>query len=164
MDSSEKKAPVDLFAAKRLARLMAVQALYQVFFEQESVDSILKRCIESPSDMLADGEEDEGDPALSARSPDPSLLGAIVRGVCDNRAALDEMVVAALNEKLSAGRMEPLLKAIVMAGAFELHQHGSIATGIIISDYVDVARAFFGAKEPGLVNAVLDRLAKSLRG
>ena len=44
-----------------------------------------------------------------------------------------------------------------------VEKHGSIPAGVIINDYVDVTHGFFNAKEPGLVNAVLDRLAKTLR-
>ena len=56
-----------------------------------------------------------------------------------------------------------LLRAILRAGAYELLNHGDTAAGIIINDYVDVAHAFFDAKEPGLVNAILDKMGKKLR-
>ena len=59
--------------------------------------------------------------------------------------------------------MEPLLKAILRAGTFELQHRGLTSTGVIVNDYIDVAHSFFDAKEPGLVNAVLDKLAKTLR-
>lgn len=150
----------DPFAPKRLARLVAVQALYQASFEQEELSVILRRCLDDVSAGLND-EEGEGEVILE--KPDSTLLLQIVHGVMDHREALEEMVIGSLSEKLASGRMETLLKAILLAGAFELHHHAKIATGIIISDYVDVARAFFNAKEPALVNAVLDRLGKTLR-
>ncbi len=148
-------------AAKRLARLVAVQALYQASYEEETLDAILKRSLEEAEAILND-EEGEGE-AIAER-PDPELFASIVRGVAQNREALQAMVAGALDARFSSERMEILLRSILQAGAFELHRHAEIPQGIIISDYVDVARAFFGAKEPGLVNAVLDKLAQKLRG
>ena len=91
------------------------------------------------------------------------MFGDIVTGVTQNTTTLDEMIAGALDSKFRPQRIEILLRAILRAGAYELHQHGKIPAGVIINDYVDVAHAFFGAKEPGLVNAVLDKLAKNLR-
>lgn len=148
-------------AAKRLARLVAVQALYQASYEEETLDAILRRSLEEASALLND---EEGEGGAIAERPDPDLFAAIVRGVAQNREDLQAMISGALDARFSSERMEILLRAILQAGAYELHRHDEIPQGIIISDYVDVARAFFGAKEPSLVNAVLDKLAKKLRG
>lgn len=147
-------------AAKRLARLVAVQALYQASYEQESLDIILKRMLGEMDKSLND--EDSKDASIQGQ-PDSELLIKITNGVTDNREALLEMLKGALDSRFSSERMEVLLRNILLAGAYELHYHGDIAPQIIISDYIDVARAFYSAKEPGLVNAVLDRLSKSLR-
>lgn len=147
-------------AAKRLARLVAVQALYQASFEEEPLVDILKRNLEEADDILNGGEE-KGE-RIQER-PDPELFAAIVRGVSDHRETLNGFLEGALDSRLSSSRMEVLLRSIFLAGAYELHHHASIPHQIIISDYVDVTRAFFGDKEPGLVNAVLDTLARKLR-
>ncbi len=147
-------------ASKRLARLVAVQALYQAWFEQEPLGDILSRSLEE-ADTILNGDGGEGE--LISERPDPVLFSDIVRGVSENKETLEEMIAGSLDQKLSSSRMEILLRAILLAGVFELHRHASVPQGVIISDYVDVARAFFGAKEPGLVNAVLDNLAKKLR-
>ena len=73
------------------------------------------------------------------------------------------MIAGAVDARLSPQRLEPLLKAILRAGTYELQHCSDVSTGVIVNDYVDVAHGFFDAKEPGLVNAVLDRLAKTLR-
>lgn len=148
-------------AAKRLARLVAVQALYQASYGEEPLEDIVKRSLEEADAILNDAES--GGEAIRER-PDPDLLVGIARGVSENDAQLREMVAGTLDARLSSDRMEILLRSILLAGAYELHRHAEIPQGVIISDYVDVARAFFGAKEPGLVNAVLDKLAKKLRG
>lgn len=147
-------------AAKRLARLVAVQALYQASYEEEPLAAILKRSLED-ADQILNGEAGEGE--LIRERPDPVLFSDIVQGVLDNREALDEMVAGALDARFSAQRLELLLKFTLLAGAYELYGHADIPAAVIISDYVDVAKAFFGAKEPGLVNGVLDKLAQKLR-
>lgn len=148
-------------AAKRLARLVAVQALYQASFEEEPLSAILKRSLEEADNILNDESEEGG--AIQER-PDPVLFSDIVQGVLDNRDALEEMLSGALDPRFALPRLEILLKYTLLSGAYELYRHSEIPHQIVISDYVDVAKAFFGAKEPGLVNAVLDKLAQKLRG
>jgi len=147
-------------AAKRLARLVAVQALYQASFEEEPLIDIIKRSLDE-ADSILNGE-DRGGEIIQDR-PDPELFAGIVSGVTENRQGLVEILAGALDTQHSFTRMEVLLRAVLLAGAYELLHHPDIPHKIIISDYVDVARAFFGAKEPGLVNAVLDKLAQKLR-
>jgi N utilization substance protein B len=142
-------------AARRLARLAAVQALYQIHYEQQPVAQIIRDCVDTGFAMPDD------DAAVGV--PDAGLFGDIVRGVASHVAALDEMIAGALDAKLSAARLEILLRSILRAGVYELHHHAQIPAGVIINDYVDVARSFFNGKEPGLVNGVLDKLAGKLR-
>ena len=148
------------YASRRLARLAAVQGLYQIALSASSPAEVVRDFRDHPP-PLPSGDNNET--AVSPGSFDQELFGEIVTGVMQNTAALDEMIAGAFDAKLSAGRVEALLRAVLRAGAYELHYHAKIPTGVIINDYVDVAHAFFGQKEPGLVNAVLDKLAKKLR-
>jgi N utilization substance protein B len=147
-------------AAKRLARLAAVQALYQGTYEQQPLAEIVRDSIDRNFESLRD-ESDNGE-AIKGM-PDAALFSAIVEGVTAHQTDLDDMIVGALDAKLTINRLETLLRVILRAGAFELHHHGQIPTGVIINDYVDVTCAFFNGKEPGLVNGVLDKLAGKLR-
>ena len=144
--------------AKRLARLAAVQGLYRIEMTQHTAKDVIKDFNAHPATFLEDTNVGE-----AATDADATLFGQIVTGVTKDAASLDEMIAGALDTKVSAGRIEILLRAILRAGTFELHHHGKIPASVIINDYVDVAHAFFSAKEPGLVNAVLDKLAKNLR-
>ena len=145
-------------ANRRLARLAAVQGLYQVALSETSPAQVVLNFRDHPPPLPA-GENGMALPA----DFDQELFGEIVTGVTQNAAALDEMIAGALDAKFSAGRIEVLLRAVLRAGAYELHHHAKIPAPVIINDYVDVAHAFFDQKEPGLVNAVLDKLAKKLR-
>jgi len=140
---------------RRLARLAAVQGLYQLNLMPEPADKLIRRFRADPTVLLQEEQ--------SVIEVDVEMFSKIVAGVAENEESLDTMVGGALDARLSVARLEPLLKAILRAGAFELLHCSDISTGVIVNDYVDVAHGFFDAKEPGLVNAILDRLAKSLR-
>lgn len=148
-------------AGRRAARLAAVQALYQMEFTGVSARQAIGEFVRhrlSQGDA-PDGEPDE--PPLEA--PDRLLFAAIVEGVRSRTDDLDTMIASALSAEWKVERMEVILRSILRAGAFELYARPETAPAIIINDYVDVAHAFFTQKEPGLVNAVLDRLGRGLR-
>jgi N utilization substance protein B len=147
-------------SAKRLARLVAVQAIYQLSYGEDSPKDVLRRCIDEAHAIL-NPDETEGE-EISGH-PDEELLRDIVSGVQKNKESLEDMLTGTAEGKASTSRMELLLRTILIAGAYELLHHSDIPAGIIINDYVDVTRAFFNAKEPGLVNALLDKLAQRLR-
>ncbi|MDD3287872.1 MAG: transcription antitermination factor NusB [Alphaproteobacteria bacterium] len=147
-------------AAKSFARLAAVQAVYQISYEQQPVAKVIQECIDGGFQCL---REETDKPSAEQIAPDVELFGVVVRGVAENQVEIDEMLSGALSERFSVERIELLLKAILRAGTFELYKNSSVPSGIIINDYIDVTRTFFNGKEPGLVNAVLDKLAQKLR-
>ena len=148
--------------ARRLARLAAVQGLYRLALSEATPRQVIDDFRRDPHALLNDVAG--GDAELAKTSADQSLFGSIINGVTQDVATLDDMIAGAVDAKFSVARLEVLLRAILRAGALELHRHTDTAAGIIINDYVDVAHAFYNAKEPGLVNAILDRLGKKLRG
>jgi N utilization substance protein B len=140
-------------AKRSAARLAAVQALYQmemtgVSDEQALQDSKARRN-EEPRGRMAE--------------PDPSLLGQVVRGVSADTAKLDTPSGEALTGDWTVERLESVLRAILRAGAWELISRPQTPARVCISEWVDVAHAFYSGPEPGLVNAVLDRMAQTLR-
>ena len=144
---------------KRIARLAAVQGLYQIALLHSTPADVVAHYKENPSAFFPESET--GAPVILP--VDHELFVSIVTGVSKNLAAIDEMIAGAVDARLSADRVEPLLRSIMRAGVFELHHHPKISAGVIINDYVDVTHSFFDSKEPGFVNAVLDKLSKVLR-
>ena len=141
---------------RRAARLAAVQALYQVELAEKTVDEAiadLKR-------RQSSGEDDGATP----RSVDFDLLVDIVRGVTASRPALDDTIDGALANQRGIDRVEVLLRLILRSGTYELMLRPDIDAPLSINEYVSVAQAFFGGTEPGLVNGVLDRIARDVRG
>ncbi len=73
------------------------------------------------------------------------------------------MLAAVLDEDWPVERLETLLLILLRVGALELSRRPEAPVRVVVSEYVDLAGAFFGGKEPGLVNGVLDKLARALR-
>ena len=136
-------------------RLAAVQALYEVELSGASADPVLGE--------FANKRWTDADSSGDLLAPDGELLGRMVHGVCDRRSELDAAIEAALTGAWTMDRLEILLRSILRAGAYELAALWEVPTKAAINEYVDVAHAFFPGKEPALVNAVLDRLARTLR-
>lgn len=136
------------------ARLAAVQALYQMDVGRQTLEETLAQF-----NTYRLGREIEGEQYLPA---DADFFGQIVRGVTKFQLEIDPMVDNALAEGWPMARIDATLRAILRAGAFELVRRQDIPPAVVISEYVDIARAFFEDEVPGLVNGVLDAIAKAL--
>ena len=137
------------------ARLAAVQALYQIEIAGAEIEQVIAEFAGERLDEKVDG--------VQLAKPDGGFFAELVRAVCLNRRDLDDMIAAVLTEDWTIERLEVLLRCLLRAGAHELADRPEIPARVIISEYVDLADAFYNEKETGLVNGVLDRLARELR-
>ena len=137
------------------ARLAAVQALYQMDVAATPLHEILA---EFESHWL--GREVEGDEYLPAEA---AHFREVVGGVVSEQRKLDPMIDAALQKGWPLKRIETVLRAILRAGAYELDCKPDVPARVVVSEYVDVAHAFVDEDETGMINAVLDQLARQLR-
>jgi len=137
------------------ARLAAVQALYQMDVAGTGLNEIFA---EYESHWI--GREVEGSQYLPAEA---AFFRDIVGGVVGDQRRLDPLLDAALSKGWPLKRIEALLRAVLRAGAYELDRRRDIPARVIISEYVDVAQAFVDPDETGMVNAVLDDMARQLR-
>ena len=87
-----------------------------------------------------------------------------MRGVVEEQRAIDPMLDGALSQGWPLKRIEAVLRAILRAGAYELMHRRDVPARAALSEYVDVAHSFYGGDEPGMVNAVLDKVAREVRG
>ena len=156
------------------ARLVAVQALYEMDMVGAPTDAVLaeflnKRWRLDADDADKDGERDgkeNASPAGTARpmiEPDSGWLDDLVRGVSGRLEELDGLIGLALSGELSMKRIEALIRAILRAGTYELAAKPEVPAAVIITEYLDVVHAFFDDKETRLVNGILDHLARKLR-
>lgn len=138
------------------ARLAAVQALYQM---DVAGAGLLEIAAEYETYRL--GKEVDG---AIYREADAQWFRAILSGVVENQKVLDPIVRQSLTEDWPLSRLDSTLRAILRAGAYELMQRADVPVAVIVSEYVDIAKAFYSEDEPKLVNAVLDRIARRERG
>lgn len=137
------------------ARLAAVQALYQIELAGGSTTEVVEQFLRH---HLREREED----GTSAK-PDTALFAEIVRGVAERSEDIDRMLASTLTESWTLERIEVVLRCILRAGAYELLGRPGVPARAAINEYVDLAHAFYAGAEPGMVNGLLDRLARLLR-
>ena len=147
------------------ARLAAVQALYQVALTGQPPLDVIRDFVQGKIGgvALCDDAEAETEFPVSLRPVEVTLFKALVKGVTERMADIDPMIEASLTSSWSVQRLELVVRAILRAGIFELLEMGATPAKVIISEYMDVAVAFYAGPEPKMINAVLDRLAKTLR-
>ncbi|HEV7251036.1 MAG TPA: transcription antitermination factor NusB [Shinella sp.] len=155
MTTDKDQQPVKPANQRGAARLAAVQALYQMDIGGSGVLEIVA---EYETHRL--GQEIDGDTYLKA---DASWFRSIVAGVVRDQRLLDPMIGAALQDDWALSRLDSTVRAILRAGTFELKERKDVPIAVIVTEYVEIAKAFFDDEEPKLVNAVLDRIAKQLR-
>ncbi len=141
--------------ARSAARLAAVQALYQHDMEGTALPMLLD---EFHRHRL--GAEIEGDQYAAA---DVAFFDDVVKGVAARKDELDAILSGKLAEGWRLERLDKTMLQILRAGAWELMARADVPTGSAISEYVDVAHAFFEAREAKFVNGVLDGVAKVVR-
>jgi N utilization substance protein B len=137
------------------ARLAAVQALYQMDVAGTPINEILAQF-----ESYWIGREVEGEQYLPAEA---AFFRDIVGGVVREQRKLDPLIDAALQRGWPLKRVEAVLRAALRAGCYELDHRKDVPARVIVSEYVDVAHAFVESDETGMVNAVLDQLARELR-
>ena len=148
--------PNDRKANRRgAARLAAVQALYQMDIAGAGINDIFA---EFESHWL--GNEVEGDEYLPAEA---AFFRDVVSGVVRDQGKIDPVLDDALTRGWPLKRIEAILRATMRAGAYELQHRKDVPARVVIKEYVDVAHAFVEADEAGMVNAVLDQVARQFR-
>jgi transcription antitermination protein NusB len=137
------------------ARLAAVQALYQMDIAGAGLNDIFA---EFESHWL--GSEVEGDKYLPAEA---AFFRDVVSGVVRDQTRLDPLVDDALAKGWPLKRIDAIIRAVMRAGAYELEHRKDVPARVVVTEYVDVANAFVDREETGMVNAVLDQLARRFR-
>ncbi len=145
------------------ARLAAVQALYQIEVAGGDVDDIVAQFGNRLFDRPAATEAATEASSEAGFDFDPRFFGELVRGVTRRRDELDGLLSEALAADWPPERLQVILRCILLVGACELVARRNTPARVVIAEHVDLAHAFFAGAEPGMVNAVLDRLARRLR-
>jgi N utilization substance protein B len=142
--------------ARSVARLAAVQALYQMEISGAGSEAVVREFIDHRFDS-----DIEGEPLAPA---DEAYFSEIVRGVVADQAAIDRAVVKRLAEGWRLERLDATVRAILRSGAFELIHCPDAPVEVVIDEYVELAKSFFEGPEAGFVNGALDGIARDARG
>ena len=137
------------------ARLAVVQALYEMEISDKGVIDAL-----AEFEAFWIGQEIDG---VAHPPAETAFFRDVLRGAVEEQRAIDPKLDAALSKGWPLRRLEVVLRAILRAGAYELMFRRDVPARAAISQYVDVAHSFYGGDEPGMVNAVLDRVGREVR-
>ena len=141
--------------SRSAARLAAVQALYQ----QEMEGTPLRRLLKEFHDHRLGATIEEAEYIEAERD----FFDDIVAGVDARRSDIDGAISAKLASGWTIERLDRPMRALLRAGTYELLARPDVPAGSVISEYVDVAHAFYDKRESGFVNGLLDAIAKDVR-
>ena len=141
--------------ARTVARLAAVQALYQMELAGEGVETVITEFSNHRFDS-----DIEGEPLAEA---DEAYFADVVRGVIASQKDNDAAVKARLASNWRMERLDATLRALLRCGAWELTHKTDVPKEIVIDEYVELAKAFFDEAEAKFVNAALDGVARDVR-
>jgi N utilization substance protein B len=142
------------------ARVAAVQALFQSEQVQASPEAVIDEFVRHRlGELPGTGGFEEG------RVPDADapLFARIVRAATQRQDDIDRMLADTLAADWPLPRIDPVLRALLRAGAAELGMKDGPPAKVVINEYLDVAHGFFDGDEPRMANGVLDRIARTLR-
>lgn len=140
---------------RAVARLAAVQALYQMEVTGAGARDIVKEF-----ELFRLRQDLDG---LTLRAIDAMWFESLVQGVVEHQRPIDHAIDEALKAGWPLARIDVTLRALLRAGVFELMHRPEVPVRVAISEYVEVAKAFFGGDEPRLANGVLDRIGRKVR-
>lgn len=142
--------------SRSAARLAAVQALYQQEMEGTKLPVLLH---EFHTHRLGATIED-----VEYADAEVDFFDDLVSGVDARRAEIDSAITARLAPGWTLERLDRPMRQILRAGTYELMARPDVPTAAVISEYLDVAKAFYDKREAGFVNGLLDAVAKAVRG
>lgn len=141
--------------ARSVARLAAVQALYQMEVSSAGAETVIREFAEHRFDR--DLED------VTLAGADEAFFADLVRGVVAEQKAVDAAIARRLAQGWRLERLDATVRAILRAGSYELAHREDVPTEVVIDEYVELAKSFFEGPEPGFVNGALDAVAQDVR-
>lgn len=139
--------------ARSVARLAAVQALYQLETAGSGVEAVVREFHDHRFET-----DIEGTPLAAA---DETFFDALARGVVENQTTVDRAIRAHLAANWKLDRIDATARAILRCAVFELTLRPDVPDEVVMDEYVEIAKSFFSGAEPGFINGVLDAVARN---
>ena len=146
--------------ARSVARLAAVQALYQMEVSGAGAEAVIREFCEHRFDRALPAEGGEETPLAAA---DEAFFAELVRGAVGHQREIDAAIARHLASGWRLERIDATVRAMLRAGAYELAHRPDVPTEVAIDEYVELAKSFFEGPEPGFVNGALDAVAQDVR-
>lgn len=140
---------------RSVARLAAVQALYQMEVSGVGVDAVVREFSEHRFDRDVDGQQ--------MAAADETFFAELAKGVVAKQGEVDQAIVKRLASGWRLERLDATARAVLRAGAFELIHRRDVPTEVVIDEYVEIAKSFFEGPEAGFINGALDAIARDAR-
>ena len=158
MSTDEKPARSRHAMSRSLTRLAGIQALFQIDRRGLDPHAVIE---EFRMHRLGDADLDEGQPDFTRA--DRRQFASLVLGTMLRAEEIDGLIDAVLPRDWSRDRLDPVIRAILRAGCFELLARDDVPVRVVVDEYVSIANAFFEGVQTGFANAMLDALARRLR-
>lgn len=164
--NTDKRAKVNLKLERSAARLAAVQALYQVASSEADYTKVVRDFLHGRLGGIAISEDPDTEVETSVKLADmhQATFSSIVSEAIARQDDIDDMINANLSAGWPKDRLELIVRSILRAAIAELLGAIEAPAKVTISEYVDITHAFYSGTEPKMVNAVLDKVARVLRG
>ena len=140
---------------RAVARLAAVQALYQMEAAGAGVETVIREFLDHRFESDIDGRP--------LAPGDEVFFAELTRGVVAEQAVVDQAIRGRLAAGWRMSRLDATARSILRCGAYELLRRNEIPTEIVIDEYLEIAKSFFSGPEPAFINGVLDSLARDER-
>ncbi|WP_425999320.1 transcription antitermination factor NusB [Caulobacter sp. DWR1-3-2b1] len=140
---------------RSVARLAAVQALYQMEVSGVGVDAVVREFSEHRFDRDVDGQQ--------MAAADETFFAELAKGVVAKQGEVDQAIVKRLASGWRLERLDATARAVLRAGTFELIHRRDVPTEVVIDEYVEIAKSFFEGPEAGFINGALDAIARDAR-
>lgn len=147
--------PTNRAQARSAARLAAVQALYQKEMEGTAIPALLHEFHQHRLGAIIEDVE--------YADAEVDFFDDLVAGTDARLDEIDAVITSKLSKDWNLARLDKPMKAILRVGTYELMARADVPTGSAISEYVDVAKAFYDKREAGFINGLLDAVAKEVR-
>lgn len=150
---------------RTVSRMASVQALYQMDLAGTDASEVIEQFLSPPPEKDATPPETDADTehSVSLEGADTTFFAEVVKGVVRRQRDIDPLVDQQLRTGWRLVRVDSILRAILRAGVFELLERSDVPARVTINEYINIAKAFFEADEPRVVNGVLDRIAHKVR-
>ena len=152
--------------ARSVARLAAVQALYQMEVAGAGVEAVVREFSDHRFGTALEAEDDTTAPGAATdqlADADEAFFADIVRGVVTHQAEIDAAVSRRLAANWRLERLDATLRATLRSATYELMHRADVPTEVVLDEYVELAKAFFAKTDSGFVNGALDAVARDLR-